>query len=471
MRQHVRSVLIIALTAIAAVTVYVVLPGDMNELSRRTAAVFVVAAVFWATEVMPLYATALCVLAFEVLFLADQGGLARLLPAQSDWPMNDAGEAIQLQADTFFEPFASPIIILFMGGFLLAAAVNKHGIDRAIASRLLSPFTDRPLRLMFAVAGITAFFSMWMSNTATTAMMMTIIAPLLRQLPDEQPFARALVLAVPFGANIGGIGTPIGTPPNAVALAALRMNGFDIGFPGWMLLGVPLAVALLVVAILLLYWFYKPDASLQLERVERATQITLPGKLTLVVLVLAIILWLTQALHGLSSAVVALLAAAALTAFRVLDRTNIDSIDWNILILMWGGLSLGHAMEVTGLVDYIVNLPIADLGGFALAAAVVVLAAGLSTFMSNTAAASLIIPMAMAISPAEQGELAILTAFACSFAMAMPVSTPPNAIAFASGRIPARALLKTGGLVTLLAILALLAGYQVMIPLILGIGG
>jgi len=457
-----KRVLVCSLTAVIAIATYFLLPASMSELARRTVTIFIVAAIFWATEVLPLYATSLCIVGMEILFLADKGGLARMLPARVDIP-EDGG----LNYTIFLSSFSSGIIILFMGGFLLSAAVTKHGLDRAIASRILQPFNNSPLLLIFGVLLITAFFSMWMSNTATTVMMLAIISPLVKALPQEDKFHRAVILAVPFGANIGGIGTPIGTPPNAVALAALRQAGYEIGFVDWMLMAVPLATLLLVVAGLMLYVFFRPAKDLVLPPLEKPTEkISFKGRLTLIILGIAILLWLTGKMHGLASPAVALLAAAALTALGVLRKHDVDSIDWNVLILMWGGLSLGKAMEVTHLIGYIEQLPIADLHGFALAAAIVVLSVVLSTFMSNTATAIVIVPMVIALmQPGSPVQMVILTALACSFAMAMPVSTPPNAIAFATGKVPVSALIRSGAIVSIICIAVLLLGYQWVLPL------
>lgn len=470
-----KRVFICTFTAVLAIATYYLLPASMDELARRTVTIFLVAAIFWATEVLPLYATSLCIIGMEILFLADKGGLAQLLPVRGEGIL----EGQSLGYKVFLSSFSSPIIILFMGGFLLSAAVTKHGLDRAIAARILRPFNFHPLMLIFGVMLITAFFSMWMSNTATTVMMLAIISPLVRALPTEDKFHRAVILAVPFGANIGGIGTPIGTPPNAVALAALNDFGLEIGFVDWMLMAVPLAAILLVVAGLLLYRFFPPGKDLVLPELEKPTEkISTKGRWTLIILSFAILLWLTGKWHGLAPAAVALLAAAALTALGVLRKHDVDSIDWNVLILMWGGLSLGKAMEVTNLIGYIGDLPIADLTGFALASSIVLLSVILSTFMSNTATAIVIIPMVIALVAGQQiegqtveeirqltAQLVILTALACSFAMAMPVSTPPNAIAFATGKVPVSALIRSGTLVSVICIAALLLGYQWVLPL------
>lgn len=475
-RRLMRPLAIVGATAVASVLLYYALPGDMNELARRTCCIFLVATVFWATEVLPLFATSLCILAMELVFLSSKGGLAMKLPALSDFPIDQAtGKLIQMTDKDVFSPFASPTILLFMGGFLLSAAVTKHGLDRVIAAKLLRPFTKNPIVLIYAVLGISGFFSMWMSNTATAAMMIAIIAPLLAKLPKDDRFHRAVILAVPFGANIGGVGTPIGTPPNAIALDTMRANGISISFLDWMLVAVPLAILLLLVTGVLLYRFFPPKADLKMPTLEKSSRIDWQGRLTLLILLAAIAMWLTGKLHGIHPAGVALFAGATLTALRVLGRHDVDSIDWNVLILMWGGLSLGGAMQDSKLVEYIVALPFVStftsvpglFGAVLLAVFVALLAVTLSTFMSNTAAAALIIPMAMALSPANKGELAILTALACSFAMAMPVSTPPNAIAFATGDVPVGSMIRSGGLISIIAVVVLLAGYHLIIPLFL----
>lgn len=478
-QTHAKRWIVIITAAALAVIVYYALPSDMNELARRTAAIFVIATIFWATEVLPLFATSLCVIGLEILFLADNGGLAGALPAQSAFAEvpGSPGETVTLSYADFLESFASPIIILFMGGFLLSAAVTKHGLDRIIGGKFLRPFCHKPIVLLFAVLGITGFFSMWMSNTATTAMMLAIVAPILRGLPSEDRFHRALVLAVAFGANVGGMATPIGTPPNAVAMAAMVERGIDISFLDWMILALPLTVLLLIITGFLLYWMFPPVKDLKMPTIEAAGDMTWRGRATLGILVVTILLWLTGKLHGIDSAVIALFAAAALTSMRVLEKHDVDSIDWNVLILMWGGLSLGNAMQMTGLVEYIVTLPFVEtittwpgpLGGIALVTFVALLAVGLSTFMSNTATAALLVPMAFALSPGSAGELTVLVALSCSLAMAMPVSTPPNAIAFATGRVPVTSMIRAGGLISAVSIAVMLTGFELVLPLFLRI--
>lgn len=453
-RVQFKRAVVIPTTLIAALLTYLLLPASMGELPRRMTAIFVIATVFWATEVIPLFATSLCIIGLEILLLANDGGLSGVG---------------NIKYTAFLAPFSSGVIILFLGGLLLAAAVEKHGLDRAMAVRMLTPFFNRPVALVLAVLGLTAFFSMWISNTATTAMMLAIIAPIIAKMKDTSAYHRGLILAVPFGANIGGIGTPIGTPPNAVALAALRQAGYSISFIEWMLLGVPLMLLCLAACATLLLWFFPPDGERLEIRLDPPKKIDLRGKLTLWIMVIAIALWVTGFWHGVADPVIALLAAAALCALGVMGRKDVDSIDWNVLLLMWGGLSMGTAMQLTGLVDYIMTLPIAHLSGFLLAAVIVLISVVLGTFMSHTAATNLLVPIAMAFSAAERGQLVILAALASSFAMAMPVSTPPNALAFATGKIPAGPMIRCGTAIGLVCIVILLLGYQIMLPLFLNL--
>lgn len=460
--------MVILLTALAAGATYFGSRMVVNELAARALAIFVIAAIFWATEILPLFATAFAVITLEVFFLATHGGLAGKI---SGW-MRAAGAHVsehpEIDASVFFASFAQDIIILFMGGFLLSAAVVKHGVDRAIAARVLSPFLRSPTLLIFGVMAITAFFSMWMSNTATAAMMIAIIGPVVSRLERGSRYATGLTLAVAFASNIGGIGTPIGTPPNAIAFGALNAAGYEVTFLGWMLVAVPLEIALLVVVGGVLCVMFRPKERLALPALEAKTRVTRSGWVTIGVLVLTVALWLTGEWHGMRSGAVALVAAAALTTFGLLERRDVDSIDWNILILMWGGLSLSVAMRATGLSDAIAGLDVRGLGasGFVIALAVLVASAGISTFMSNTVTAGLLVPMALALSLSHTEQYAMLAALGCSFAMAMPVSTPPNAIAYATGNVPVGSMVRAGSLVTILSIAATLIGYSVMLPLV-----
>lgn len=467
-RSHTSRTALILATIAASVLTYWVARSFVDELAARTLSVFVIAAVFWATETLPLFATSFVVIGLEIIFLATEGGLANQLTQLLEVMGIETSTHQTIKYTAFLSPFASDIIILFMGGFLLSAALTKHNIDRAIARRILRPFSRSPLMLLFGVIGISAFFSMWMSNTATAAMMLAIITPVLSKLPADVRFRRALVLAVAFGANIGGIGTPIGTPPNAIAYGALNAAGYHVTFLQWMLVCVPLELVLLIVTGLVLYLAFRPERGLVIEKLELVQKITARGWTTVAILLCTIALWLTSGWHGIRPGAVALLATAALTSMAVLDRHDVDTIDWNILILMWGGLSLSVAMKQSGLDGVVGQINLNELpgGGWVVAVVVTIVAVTLSTFMSNTATASILVPMALAAYLVDKEQYVMLTAVACSFAMAMPVSTPPNAMAYATGQVPMTSMLRAGTVITVISAVTMLMTYKFMLPII-----
>jgi solute carrier family 13 (sodium-dependent dicarboxylate transporter), member 2/3/5 len=271
---------------------------------------------------------------------------------------------------------------------------------------------------------------------------------------------------VAFGANVGGIGTPIGTPPNAIAYGALNRAGYEITFLEWMVVTVPLEILLIAGIGLLLYGMLRPPPGLRIEAPPPAGPLSAAGRITLVVIAATVLLWITSGIHGLTPGAVALLAAAALTAIGVLDQRDVNTIDWNILILMWGALSLSVAVERSGLGAEVARFDLSVLPGGNWAPPIVVagLAMTLSTFMSNTAAAALLVPMVLALPVADNEQLAILAALACSFAMAMPVSTPPNAIAYGTGAIPLRTMVRAGTVASVTAVALMLLGYRILLP-------
>lgn len=466
----VRRSLIIVGALVLALLSYWLTRESINEMAARAVAIFVIAAVLWSTEVIPTFATAFVVLGLNILLLANQGGLADQISSLLrvlGLPITMPQDARSLQASVFL-PLAKDIILLFIGGFLLSAAITKHGIHHVIAGKVLRPFARTPLTLLYGVLGISAVFSMWMSNTATAAMMIAISAPFVEAIPAQNRFRRAILLAVAFGANLGGLGTPIGTPPNAIAFGALNAAGYNITFLTWMLVAVPLELILLVGVGFLLFVLYRPGEALQFSMPETPGTLSRGAKATLIILAITILLWLTSGQHGMHAGAIALLAAAALTALRMLDRSDVNTIDWDIIVLMWGGLSLGIALQETGLIASLGNIDLEVLPAETWVVGVIIAMLGMvvSTFMSNTATAALLVPMALGLSIPRSEQFAMLAAFACSFAMAMPVSTPPNAIVFGTGQIPVSEMIRTGGLISLASVVIMLVGYRFIAPLI-----
>ena len=432
-------------SVILAILVYSFMPADVSESVRRMSFIFTVAAFFWALEVVPLYTTSLLIVLMEVLFLCQPGG------------------AESISYKVFLVPFGSPIIMLFFGGLMIAVALGKYHIDVMVVRRLMKLFGKKPYFIMLGFMVTAAFLSMWMSNTATTAMMIAMVLPLLKQVPKESPFRTALVLAVPFGANIGGIATPVGTPPNAIAIGILSNMGINLSFVGWMKMAFPLAVLLLAIGSVILYFMFpstSEEIDLHIEVKKKFNHIT--GLVSLIVIG-TIGLWLTSSFHHLPSAVVALLAVGALYLFHLLDKSDLKRVDWDVLVLMWGGLALGKGLEVSGLTDWIVTLPIFQQEGVLLVVVFAFLSLAIASFMSHTATANLVIPIVMAIPGENNVLLAVTVALACSFAMAFPISTPPNAIAFATDMVKTKDMIKAGALISVISLIIMLLGYQLII--------
>lgn len=427
---------------------YLLAPAGLPEAARRVLFVFVLAALLWAFEIIPLYATSLGVVISLILLLCRPGGVLAM-------------DALGYQ--TFLLPFGSPVIMLFFGGLVLARALQKYSIDHYIAAKFLKVFGNKPFFLMLGFMSATAFLSMWMSNTATTAMMMAMIIPLAKQIDERDPFRTGLLLSIPFAANIGGIATPVGTPPNAIAIGILANEGVRISFIGWMKMALPLAVIILIVISVILFIVFRPKQKSINFQIKEDLKLDIQAYKVAGVVILTIGLWLGSEWHKIPSAVVALLGAGSLAILNLLERKDFNKIDWDVLVLMWGGLALGKALDISGLSSWIVEFPVFGHHGFGLVAIFCVLGVVLSTFMSNTAAANLLVPIAIAVPGQNHVLLAVTIALSCSVAMALPISTPPNAIAFSSKMLKSADMLKAGILVSLISLALVLAGYEFMI--------
>jgi len=455
----------------------------LEQLTRAQSAalgILLIAALLWITEMIPLFVTSLL-----VLFLA----IAWLTPLLPD-------EAPAISSDLFLSPFFSDIIVLFLGGFVLSAALRKQRLDEWLGRWILARSGSSLSMLTLGVMSVTAFLSMWLSNTATAAMMLTIVVPIAERLDPKSAWRKGLILAVPLASNIGGIGTPIGSPPNAIALKYMASEGIVPSFSSWMLIGVPGVVALLGLAWLVLRILCgKPPTYQQAPTPEsvlmkslsekgsdplrhgpKTNKIDLPPKgqtpfrigsksksliIVLAALVVTIVGWMTAGLHGYSTGTVALLPILILFGSGVLTTKELRSLPWDVLILMGGGLCLGVVLDASGLALWLVDsLPVAGLSSYQLMIVFGATALLLSSVMSNTAAANLVMPVVLGLSVEPLEPMFLSAAFACSVAMPLPVSTPPNAIAFAAGTLSVSDMVRAGGTVTILgAILTFTIGY------------
>jgi solute carrier family 13 (sodium-dependent dicarboxylate transporter), member 2/3/5 len=423
--------------AVAALFAYLPAHDGLTEPGRHALFVLLTAASWWITGAIPAFAVSLAVIALQIALLGDPSG-----------PFAD-GDVERWQR--FISPWASPVMWLFLSGLVLAAAATRTGLDRRLAERVLALAGSDPARVLLAVMGVTFVLSMFMSNTATTAMMIALVLamPAVSERGEgyDERYATALLLGIPVAANIGGMGTIIGTPPNAIAATALVGTG-RIDFAMWMVYGLPPALLLGAIAWRWLVWRYlrlATAAPTPTARAERSSPMTGRHVIVAALFLITVTAWLTESLHGIPTAVVAVMPIAVLAVSGVIRERDVRALPWDVLMLIAGGLSLGVGVSETGLAEWIVGrLPVAGLPVPMLALLVALVGTLLSTFISNTAAATILTPLAVALADGDARLVAVPLALAMSAAMSLPVSTPPNAIAFATERLPRSALRQVG---------------------------
>ncbi len=428
-----------ATLALAGLLAYVPEHTELTQPGRHALFVLITAAGLWISGAIPAFAVSLAIIALQIALLGDPSG-----------PFAD-GDRERWQR--FVAPWASPVMWLFLSGLVLAAAAARTGLDRRLAYYVLRFAGDQPSRVLLAVMGVTFALSMFMSNTATAAMMVVLVSAMPMVRDDVSPQGTAMLLGIPVAANIGGMGTIIGTPPNAIAVAALRSSD-RVHFAEWMLYGFPVAFILGVVAWRYLVWRYLRGVSAPAVVPREGKERRHEGRRSAFVAALfaaTILFWMTEAWHGIPTAVVAVMPIAVLAVSGVVTEREIRALPWDVLILLAGGLSLGVGVSETGLATWLVaQLPVEALPLPLLAALLALVGIVLSTFISNTAAATILTPLALAMAGGEERFVVIPLALAMSASMSLPVSTPPTAIAFATGRLT-RADLRGVGL--LLAVL------------------
>lgn len=447
-------------------------PAGMPPAAWDTAAVVILMATWWVWEAIPIAATALVPVA--------------LLPLLG---------VVDVQAAA--APFANPLVFLFLGGFCIAIAMERWNLHRRAALHVLVLMGCRQDRIVGGFMLATAGLSMWVSNTATATMMLPIAATIAGAVATgaERRFPVALLLGVAYGANIGGMATLIGTPPNALFAGYMQeAHGVAIGFGQWMLVGVPFAAVLLALGWLLLTRVVFPlphDAIPEADaRVRRELAglgpMTRGEKTVLVVFLVTATLWvLRPALEtlvpgGLSDAAIAVMAAVVLFALPVragqgvfaLDWSDTARLPWGVLVLVGGGLSLGAAVQSSGLSAWVAEAlaPLAVFPAWMAAAAIGAVVMGISHITSNTATAATFLPLAGSFAAVAGVDAALIcapVALAAGCAFMMPVATPPNAIVFATGELTVMDMVKAGALLNLasIALLALLA--VTLVPLVL----
>ncbi|MFV0485958.1 MAG: SLC13 family permease [Vibrio fluvialis] len=351
--------------------------------------------------------------------------------------------------------FANSIIFLFLGGFALAAAMHRQGLDKVIADKVLIMARGKMSVAVFMLFGVTAGLSMWISNTATAAMMLPLVLGVLSKVDDDRGHSTYVfvLLGIAYSASIGGIATVVGSPPNAIAAAEVGLS-----FTDWMKFGLPTTIIMLPMAILVLYLVLKPDLSGHFE-LNRQPVLWDKGKVvTLAIFGLTVFLWIfskpvNAMLGGFKSfdAIIALGAIVMVSFARVVHWKDIEkTADWGVLLLFGGGICLSNVLKQTGTSVFLANelsAMIADLGLLFIVLVIAAFVVFLTEFASNTASAALLIPVFASVAEAfgvSPVLLSVLIAVAASCAFMLPVATPPNAIVFATGHIKQSEMMRVG---------------------------
>lgn len=415
----------------------------LSPQGHRVFAIFLLAIVLWVTEAIPLHATAAVIIFLEILLISDKAMLP--LPEGFDAPKYSA----------IYSSLANPVIMLFLGGFFLADGAAKYRLDRNLARVLLKPFGTSPRMIMLGLMLITALLSMFMSNTATTATMMAVVLPVVLTLPAGDRMRAGLALSIPVAANIGGIGTPVGTPPNAIALGALAEAGITISFVQWMLMAIPGMVIILFFGWFVLSRLFPSQSKTMELNIESEFDTSVPAKIFYVTAAVTILLWLTEPLHHVKSTIVGFVPVVVLLATRVFSAKELQTIQWHVLWLVAGGIALGVGVSSSGLDSWMLGLVRWESMSAGIITAVMCLVAlAMGSVISHSATANLLVPIGMTLALSDAVHLSpvlagVFIAIGSSLAMPLPISTPPNAIAYSTGMVRTKDMAVTGVLIGL----------------------
>lgn len=420
----------------------------LTVVQQRIIAIFVFATLSWLTECIPAWATSLAIMTIMCVTVSEN--------SFQFFKGDGIGEL--LKSKDIMASFADPIIMLFLAGFILAIAASKSGLDTLLAKNMIRPFGNKSENVLLGFLFITGIFSMFISNTATAALMLTFLAPVFASLPANGKGRIALTMSIPLAANLGGIGTPIGTPPNMIAMKFLNdPDGLNLGisFGQWMLIMGPLVIILLLICWrVILYFFPFSKKTIELEikgEIHRGWRMYV----VIATFIITILLWIIpKEVTGINTNTVSMIPMGIFAITGVINAKDLQQIDWSVIWMVAGGFALGLGMNGSGLADVAIeSIPFGSWSPIVILIVSGLICYFLSNFISNTATAALLMPILAVVCRAMGNKLDVIggtstvligVAIAASTAMCLPISTPPNAIAYSTGLIEQKDMLKAG---------------------------
>lgn len=419
------TLFLLCITVSFIVTFYASSKG-IEQPALNALFILVLATSLWITEAIPPFSVSILIIGYSIYFLH------HLSPVQisEDW-------------QKYTGTWSSPIIWILLGGFILALGAQITGFDRKFSEFVILRFGSNPKNLLLGMMLTTAVLSMFMSNTATAAMMLAIATPMVLPYGKNEPFRKALILGIACAATLGGMGTVIGSPPNAIAVGVIQSVKKDFGFVEWMYAGLPLALVMVVAAWKLLTLKYKtqikeiniftsPDDEDEEQGQEKRNTVR-NRTIVVITFILTVGLWMTSAIHGIPVAVVSFIPIVIFAVSGLVRADDIKMLPWDTLLLVAGGLTLGIVITETGLAEALLDKIPSDSHNLIILLVLAYLSTLLSNVMSNTAAASILIPVGTTFLPGAGIVVPIVIGLCASTALLLPISTPPNALAYSTG--------------------------------------
>ena len=433
----------ILISLVIAVIAYLI-PFNITIKAHAMLFVAVFVAALWISEAVPLHSTSFLA-AFLLIVI------------------------VNLNPVDVFAQFFDPVIVLLLGGFIIAVAMSKYDLDKYIAYKILGRAGNIPNKVILAIIFTTAFLSMWINNSSAAAIIMPIALVILKKNNSKHGksnFGKALVLAVAYGATIGGIGTIVGSTPNVMAAKFLQDQGITFGFYHWFIRGFPFMLSLIFITWVVLIFLYKSEKK-KISIIKKKLTLNKEQKEVFFIFGLTILLWLTESIHGISSSVIALIPIILLYFTGLLKTHDFLKVDWPTLILVGGGLALGYGIHNSSLDTSFASI-LENLSNgqnlFQLFLLLGIVGVLITVFVSNTTAAAVYLPIVVALASSFNSSVTnvvVAAAIGVSLDFVFPFGTPPTAIAFSTRYVSMKDIAKTGIIISILGIL-LLAGFALL---------